>query len=309
MSPKKNPHISKDYMDLVKKNKDKDFLTKLENALLHASGLAGVYYHGPWEDEYLIWENKEKGGDQSINNEEPIPPLELRHFYGRNSDELYLKAGRLMYNKYKELFLKYNSAFKSKDKIMEIGCSSGRILRWFKEELNYNIGVYGADIDATAIMWAQQNLDKRFKFFINTTSPHLPFPDNYFSLIYGNSLFTHIGELSDFWFLELNRLLKSKRGIAVITFNDDRSLSYLLEQYNDVNEIPYKNPRKAIELNNDLESKGKGWNKLVFNSSPWQQSVWYNRNYLVRILESKFKILDIVEKFDAYQNAYILKKR
>jgi SAM-dependent methyltransferase len=38
--------------------------------------------------------------------------------------------------------------------------------------------------------------------------PHLPFEDRSFGLIYCGSLFTHIDDLAESWFLELHRILR-----------------------------------------------------------------------------------------------------
>jgi ubiquinone/menaquinone biosynthesis C-methylase UbiE len=79
-------------------------------------------------------------------------------------------------------------------RIMELGCAAGRMLRCFSEEAK-NSEVWGTDISSEHIIWCQQNLSPPFNFFTNTTAAHLPFPDSYFDLIYAGSVFTHISEL------------------------------------------------------------------------------------------------------------------
>jgi ubiquinone/menaquinone biosynthesis C-methylase UbiE len=42
---------------------------------------------------------------------------------------------------------------------------------------------------------------------VNTILPHLPFEDRSFDVVYAGSVFTHIDDLAQTWFLELRRVL------------------------------------------------------------------------------------------------------
>jgi SAM-dependent methyltransferase len=53
--------------------------------------------------------------------------------------------------------------------------------------------------------------------------PHLPFEDRSFDLVYCGSLFTHIDDLAEAWFLELHRILRSG-GRLYFSINDRNAI-------------------------------------------------------------------------------------
>lgn len=303
-------HVAKS-RDVSSAEKDAEFTRKLENSILHAAGLSGVFYRGPWEDDSHtpLIHTAHIGKKQKTEDIENLaPPPELRHWYSSDNSENYLNHGKYFARRLKELSEAEIGDFRSGDDIMEIGCSAGRIIRWFEPETQKGARVWGADIDASAIMWAQENLPSTLQFFTSTTAPSLPFRDGKFNLIFGASLFTHIGELADAWFLEIARLLDQERGIAIISMNDDETLRYLKAEYPDPDRMPYNNPKQALKTVRELEERGDSLGKLVFNSSPWQQSVWYAQAFLVPRLERIFHV-KILPQFNAYQTGYVLRVR
>jgi ubiquinone/menaquinone biosynthesis C-methylase UbiE len=66
-----------------------------------------------------------------------------------------------------------------------------------------------------------------FYFCTVTTAPHLPFEDGYFDLIYAGSVFTHIADLADSWFLELKRILRPG-GRLYITVHDKHTIDVII---------------------------------------------------------------------------------
>jgi SAM-dependent methyltransferase len=83
------------------------------------------------------------------------------------------------------------------------------------------------DISAAHIEWCQRHLTPPMFFATTTTAPHLPFEDGAFDLVYGGSLFTHISDLADAWFLEVRRVLRPG-GHAYLTIHDEHIVGWLL---------------------------------------------------------------------------------
>jgi len=108
-------------------------------------------------------------------------------------------------------------------RVLDLGCGSGRMLRWLD---GVRAEVWGSDVSAPHIVWCQQNLNPPYRFLTNTSCPHLPFESAYFDLIYAGSLFTHISELVDAWLLEIRRLLRGG-GAAYVTIHDEHTLRAL----------------------------------------------------------------------------------
>lgn len=305
----KTTHVNKDNNQDLSKQHDIDFTDKLERSILHVAGLAGVYYRGNWDKSdrhfsHIHTEHFERLND--TNDHKLIaPPKELKHWYSIDSDENYLQFGKKQAQGFRDVYEQSFGVLGQRDGIIEIGCSAGRLIRWFEPEATRQAIVWGADIDASAITWAQQNLPKSLNFFTNTTSPHLPFADESFNLVFGGSLFTHIGELADAWFLEIRRLLRKERSMAIITLNDENTIEWHHQHYPDFDKIPNQSTRRRIDMIKNMKADGIRFGKLITNSSPWQQSVWYSSDFIVSKLKKLFEVKRI-PGFYGYQTGYVL---
>jgi SAM-dependent methyltransferase len=104
--------------------------------------------------------------------------------------------------------------------VLDWGCGPGRVIRHMYESLDKNCKLYGTDYNLKSINWCQRNLKNIF-FNHNGIESNLPFNDNYFHLIYGISIFTHLSEEKHYeWFDELLRVL-SPQGIMFFTTQGD----------------------------------------------------------------------------------------
>ena len=81
------------------------------------------------------------------------------------------------------------------------------MLRWLVD-LTPSTQLWGTDIWSSAILWCQDHLSPPCYFATNTIVPHLPFEDRSFDLVYCGSVFTHLDDLAETWFLELRRILR-----------------------------------------------------------------------------------------------------
>lgn len=107
-------------------------------------------------------------------------------------------------------------------RLLELGCAAGRMLRWLAD-LSGPCEMWGADINARHIFWCKQYLCPPFHFLLTTTAPHLPFEDRYFGFVFAGSVFTHLDDLADTWFLELRRVLRPG-GCLYVTVHDKSTL-------------------------------------------------------------------------------------
>lgn len=238
----------------------------------------------------------------------PVPPDQFKDNYGRKDDgtfvdELYLKTGNKVVKKMKEVLKDDGFVFNPGQHILEFGCSAGRLVRCLAEYADSS-GIWGVDINARHITWAQQNLSPPFNFVTTTTAPHLPFEDRYFDLIFAGSVFTHIAELADAWLLELRRILKIN-GRLYITILDHVAIETLKDQF--PQRKPWITLKEFFERQNI--STHDDYGMLAFNrQSLTSNRIAYNREYLTDKLQRWFKIKSITNSVYAWQSGYLLEK-
>ncbi len=101
-------------------------------------------------------------------------------------------------------------------RILDWGCGPGRIIRHLPSIIGEKAEYFGTDYNKKTIQWCSTNL-LGISFNLNTLDANLPYPDNFFDVIYGISIFTHLSENMHYqWFNELNRILKPG-GILFVT--------------------------------------------------------------------------------------------
>lgn len=136
----------------------------------------------------------------------PVPPQELWASYCTSADS-FLASGCEDCETMSRLLAESNAPIEQAGRILELGCAGGRMLRWLTH-LAPDVQLWGTDIWSSAILWCQDHLSPPCYFATNTVAPHLPFEDRSFGLVYCGSVFTHLDDLAEAWFLELHRILR-----------------------------------------------------------------------------------------------------
>lgn len=104
--------------------------------------------------------------------------------------------------------------------ILDWGCGPGRVIRHLPKVVANGCKFYGTDYNQQSIEWCSKNLPD-IEFNTNSLEAKLPYSDNYFGLIYGISIFTHLSEKMHLeWYQELYRVLKPG-GILFLTTQGD----------------------------------------------------------------------------------------
>lgn len=154
------------------------------------------------------------------NNELPIPSVEHRTrisgpLAAKDPDaELFLKYGHANLTAYKNIYEAYSTKRFEDAHFLDWGVGCSRIFRHLPKEMQAN--AHGADVDSVNIEWNKENLP--FGTFTQLY-PSTPFPyeDNSFDLICGTSVFTHLDEEEQFfWLKELNRI---SRGYILLSIH------------------------------------------------------------------------------------------
>jgi len=120
-------------------------------------------------------------------------------------------------------------------KILDWGCGPGRVIRHLPTVVGNGCEYFGTGYNPQTIDWCKKNLSG-ISFNCNSLDARLSYKDQFFDVIYGISIFTHLSEqLHSDWYNELFRILKPG-GIMFLTTQGDNFKIKLVEselvQYN-----------------------------------------------------------------------------
>jgi SAM-dependent methyltransferase len=232
----------------------------------------------------------------------PSPPQELWQRWGLTL-ETYLASGARDARAMLDTVTETGAVQEELGRILDFGCAEGRMLRSLHSGPEREL--WGVDVNAQRIAWAQQHLVPPLRLATTTTAPHLPFADAYFDLVYAISVFTHISDLADAWFLELLRVLRPG-GWLYLTIHDEHAVDVLLNRYAAEGTQP-----EIIDLLRQVDAKtgvlAADWVYFAARADPGAE-VFYRADDLVR----RWSLLaDLrVRKHEAigYQTALVFQK-
>ena len=184
---------------------------------------------------YERYKNRNSNKDFKRNNPNvKLPPDYLLYESFQIDYERYYTASRDTARDIVNSFKKYID-LKDK-KILDWGCGPGRVIRHLPSIVGNGCAYYGTDYNQKSIDWCSKNLPE-ISFNRNTLEAKLPYDDNFFDVIYGISIFTHLSEQLHYdWYQELYRVLKPD-GIMLLTTQGNnfkvKLIDSELSKYND----------------------------------------------------------------------------
>ncbi len=158
----------------------------------------------------------------------PIPPAELI-FLAAGSDDVswFLKAGAWGAQSIVDILQKHGLSLADVSPILDFGCGCGRIMRYWQSLPG--VDLYGTDYNPKLVNWCQVELPFAH-FQTNPLCGRLDYADGKFGLIYALSVFTHLTEEQQFfWIDELARVLRPG-GYLLITVHGEHYLNILPPQ-------------------------------------------------------------------------------
>ncbi|MDZ4713718.1 MAG: methyltransferase domain-containing protein [bacterium] len=272
------------------------FKTKVKNTIKESGYTVSYFPYDKSVNDYIITKSEKiYSRDESGM---PVPPPLLRIGYADNDAE-YLKSGVEDTGNMFAILDKAGFEITKGKKILDFGCSSGRMLRHFKKYADDN-EIWGTDVSGDHIYWCNKYLNPPFQFLISTFNAHLPFEDRNFDLIYSGSVFTHIDNLIEPWLLEMKRIL-SPNGYLYITIHDNHTIELL-------------NKEKVLSLGQYVnqhpmyEAAKKDFDFFVFNRAKSPQ-VFFDNDYFKKLIRSSFEIVSYNEEAYGYQTGVLLKRK
>lgn len=158
-------------------------------------------------DSFFVWHAR-----QSL----PIPSREnIIRVAGDVGADGFLFGGATWFARLRFLVQRYmGQEIESLGNVLDWGVGCGRIARHLLERGFPRL--YGADIDQFNIDWLHHNFAWTNAVRVDFDPP-MPFPDGFFDLVYGHSVFTHLAQIDqDKWLGELSRVLRPG-GFAFVT--------------------------------------------------------------------------------------------
>ena len=195
----------------------------------------GLIYLTDWL-RFYIEKNRNKRENKIFKLENPdvvLPPdyliyesfqINYKKYYTDSIETATWLAG--FFRKY----LKLNNL-----KVLDWGCGPARIIRHLPKIIGNGCEFYGTDYNKKTIEWCRQNI-KDVQFNLNTLEAKLPYSDNFFDIIYGISVLTHLSEPLHFeWRNELLRILKPSGILFLTTQGDNFKIKLTNKELEDFN--------------------------------------------------------------------------
>jgi len=201
----------------------------------------------------------------------PYPPDDLmirigvspEHFTTREAREgFFADIGRTIHQCIREA-VPYNED----QAILDFGCGSGRVLRWFASEPELRL--VGCDLHLRSITWMQENFPSSIRLYANEQAPPLPEADNTFDLIYCGSVFSHLTDWAP-WLLELRRILKPG-GVLVASIHGK---GFWNNGLHGIRGILWDEDHTGMLVERYGDSFDDSWGPAVYVSEWWVREHW-----------------------------------
>ncbi|MPZ23032.1 MAG: methyltransferase domain-containing protein [Dehalococcoidia bacterium] len=155
----------------------------------------------------------------------PIPPARLIYSATRmESVEWFLASGQAARESIRETAAGVGIEIERLEAVLDFGCGPGRVMRHWQGLRGP--ALFGSDYNRSSVEWCRRNLAFA-EFRVNALGGPLAFDSEAFDLVYGLSVFTHLTEERQrYWMDELTRVVRPG-GHLLITTHGKRHASEL----------------------------------------------------------------------------------
>lgn len=278
------------------------FWVAFNNRIPHVPSITGKFFPHDVNSKAFIVEKVDPATMTIVEPGLPGPQTADARRHSPNGLDDYLFSGKRDWTNMMKILSDAGFALDDGMSVLDFGCSTGRVLRYFKDDAE-RVEFWGVDIHTGDIDWCKSHLGTHFKFTTTTTLPHLPFEDNSFDLVYAGSLFTHIDDLADSWFLELRRVMKPG-GLCYVTVHDNHSIELM--------ETTQKNHpmAKAFAVDEHYPSYVKRPYAMFTIDRSMGSQVFYDLDWLLNDLRNAFEVVSVtLEAYGGYQTGILLRKK
>jgi SAM-dependent methyltransferase len=156
--------------------------------------------------------------------DEPLPPPRLVYLVGGVHDlEAYYSGGQAAVDEMTALLVRNGVRPRDLRRVLDFGCGCARLLRHWP---NGQAALVGVDHDRRLIEWSRHAFP-HVQFDVNALDSPLGYGDESFDLVYAVSVFTHLGDRAQlFWIRELRRVLATG-GLLLLTLHGSSRLDQM----------------------------------------------------------------------------------
>ncbi|MEP6616390.1 MAG: class I SAM-dependent methyltransferase [Ginsengibacter sp.] len=134
--------------------------------------------------------------------------------------DAYIQDGRETAREIMALVNEYANLNAPGNRVLDWGCGPARIIRHFPSLSENKMQAFGSDYNSAYIEWNKKNIGD-VTFLKNELKPPIEIPDNYFAVIFGLSVLTHLSEENQKeWIKEMHRIL-NHGGLLILTSQGD----------------------------------------------------------------------------------------
>ena len=268
-------------------------------SVLNANSILGSLYTSPSYTRHGAWLTWDGQGTRRSEGGLPVPPHQFRMGHAAD-DQQYLLDGESGANYIRGILEREGVSLTLGKSILEWGCAGGRVLRHFVREAE-RCDFWGVDQHGPSMSWCKENLSPPFKFLTCTAFPYLPFKDDKFTLVYAESVFTHILHLMDMWLMEFCRIL-APGGYALFTVHDEHTWQYLSE---------HEIQRRVVDAAGIEKFSGRLEHEIGFLQAGgnWDQVVSFLRtDWITREWGQYLDVVSFEPRSPSYQTTVVLRK-
>ena len=225
------------------------------------------------------------------SDDPPLPDsVRRQRVHGDTSADTYLASGAFIFGTLRTVLQRnLGKQFADFPRILDWGCGSGRVTRYFRGE---PVQVTGVDVDRDNVAWCQKNLPfARFESI--PLHPPTALPDAHFDLAIGISIFTHLTESAQFeWLAELRRVVKPG-GILLMTYHGQSAVA---AERITPEQAAFVNKRGILDLSNqqyDADLPETDYYRNTFHSDAYIRQEWGKSFEIVDLLPSELFVQDL----------------
>jgi|GEM_PF-457109 len=236
----------------------------------------------------------------------PIPNSQDREGYAVGYDEWYWLSGLRDYHLAMQALRDHGAGG---DRLLEIGCASGRVLRHFAMQSEFS-ELWGTDINHRHIRWLSDHMPPKVKPLTMPALPGLPVEDNYFDVVTAFSVFTHIDVFETAFLADIRRVLKPG-GIAYLTAHTETTWDDMRESLGTGEQGLAK---RMVKVDPGLEQtiqnpmpKGRTQYRHT-QKGPYRGQVFHSTDYIENVWGRFFTIEQIIPFGHEKQTVIIARK-